>query len=65
MLRDESNLVKAPHRRTAYTDQQLQEFAQCADPVGGPLYFMDNFFYIQHPVRGKMRYHPFDYQIRL
>jgi hypothetical protein len=37
----------------------------CADPVTGPQYFMDNFFYIQHPVRGKMLYHPFDYQKRL
>jgi len=26
---------------------------------------MDHFFYIQHPTRGKMLYHPFDYQKRL
>jgi hypothetical protein len=26
---------------------------------------MDNFFHIQHPIRGKMLYHPFDYQKRL
>ena len=26
---------------------------------------MDNFFHIQHPVKGKMLYHPFDYQKRL
>jgi hypothetical protein len=29
------------------------------------MYFMDNFFYIQHPTRGKMLYHPFEYQKRL
>jgi hypothetical protein len=29
------------------------------------MYFMNNFFYIQHPVRGKMLYHPFEYQERL
>jgi hypothetical protein len=29
------------------------------------MYFMDNFFYIQHPVRGKMLYHPYEYQKRL
>jgi hypothetical protein len=29
------------------------------------MYFMNNFFYIQHPVRGKMLYHPFEYQKRL
>ena len=37
----------------------------CADADSGPLYFMDHFFYIQHPTRGKMLYHPFDYQKRL
>ena len=58
-------LVKAPHRREIYTDQELAEFAACADPVTGPLYFMDNFFYIQHPTQGKMLYHPFAYQERL
>jgi hypothetical protein len=58
-------LVKAPHRKQVYTEQELEEFARCADPVDGPMYFMDNFFYIQHPVRGKMVYHPFEYQKRL
>lgn len=61
----ETVLVKAPHRREVYSEQELTEFALCADPVTGPLYFMDNFFYIQHPTRGKMLYHPFDYQKRL
>ena len=36
-----------------------------ADPVTGTIYFMDNFFYIQHPTRGKMLYHPFEYQRKL
>lgn len=61
----EGVLVKAPHKRTVFTDEQLREFVACADPVTGPQYFMDNFFYIQHPTRGKMLYHPFDYQKRL
>ena len=59
------NLIKAPYKNMAYTDQQLREFAACADPVSGPMYFLDNFFYIQHPVKGRMLYHPFDYQRRL
>jgi hypothetical protein len=58
-------LIKAPYSRLAYTDQQLREFAACADPVTGPMYFMDNFFFIQHPVKGRLLYHPFDYQRRL
>ena len=65
MALTESTLVKAPYRRQHWTDEQLEEFMKCADPVAGPQYFMDNFFYIQHPTRGKMLYHPFDYQKRL
>lgn len=61
----ETILVKAPHRREVFSEQELAEFAQCADPVSGPMYFMDHFFYIQHPTRGKMRYHPYEYQRRL
>jgi hypothetical protein len=61
----ESVLIKAPHRRQSFTDEQLAEFVACADPVTGPMSFMDNFFYIQHPTRGKMLYHPFEYQKRL
>ena len=65
MSQTESTLVKAPYRQQHWTDQQLAEFMACADPVTGPEYFMDHFFHIQHPTRGKMLYHPFDYQKRL
>ena len=61
----ESVLVKKAHTPTLYTDQQLEDFARCVDPVTGPAYFLDNFFYIQHPTRGRMLLHPFEYQHRL
>ena len=61
----ESNLVKTPYKKQSFTAEQLEEFMKCADPITGPQYFMDNFFYIQHPIRGKVLYHPFDYQKRL
>jgi hypothetical protein len=61
----ESVLTKSPYQLVSYSDEQLDEFARCADPVTGPLYFMDHFFYIQHPTRGRMVYHPFEYQRRL
>ena len=64
-MADASNLIKQPHRRHSYTDTQLEEFVSCADPDSGPMYFLDHFFHIQHPTRGKMIYHPFDYQKRL
>jgi len=65
MPKSEVVLVKAPYTSIEYTDQQIREFAACADPVTGPMYFLDNFFYIQHPTRGRMLYHPFEYQKRL
>jgi len=58
-------LVKAPHQRSVYTAQQIDEFRRCADPETGPMYFMDNFFYIQHPTRGRVLYHPYEYQKKL
>jgi hypothetical protein len=62
---NEQDLVKVPYKKQYYTPKQLKEFALCADPVTGPEYFMSNFFYIQHPVRGKLKYQPYDYQKRL
>ena len=64
-MSQETALVKTPYKNTVFTDTQLAEFVACADPVTGPAYFMDHFFHIQHPTRGKMLYHPFDYQKRL
>lgn len=61
----EGVLVKKAHKKHTYTDKQIAEFASCMDPVTGPEYFMRNFFYIQHPTRGKIQYVPFDYQIDL
>ena len=58
-------LVKKPHQATAFTQEQLQEFVKCSDPITGPEYFMSNYFYIQHPTKGRMLYQPFDYQVRL
>ena len=62
---EDQNLVKTPYKKQAYTEEQLREFAACCDPVTGPEYFMRNFFYIQHPVKGKMQYTPYEYQTRL
>lgn len=59
------SLVKTPYQKTTFTQKQLQEFVKCCDPDTGYLYFMDNFFMIQHPTRGSMNYHPWEYQKRL
>jgi len=59
-------LVKTPYKKTVFkTDKDLQDFIKCCDPDTGYLYFMDNFFYIQHPTKGSLVYHPYPYQKRL
>ena len=59
-------LVKQPYVKTQFnSDKELDEFVKCCDPDTGYLYFMDNFFMIQHPTKGSMNYHPWEYQKRL
>lgn len=59
------SLIKNPHKPENFTPKQLEEFAKCADPKTGPLFFMENFFTIQHPTRGSMLYKPYQYQEEL
>ena len=40
----------------------IKELVQCSDPNTGYLYFLENFFYIQHPVKGKLLFKPYEYQ---
>jgi hypothetical protein len=61
----ENVIVKKAHQKESFTEQQILEIARCADPVTGPKYFMDNFFFIQHPTKGAIQYHPWEYQQRL
>jgi len=60
------SLIKTPYQKTIFkTDKDLEDFIKCCDPETGYLHFMDNFFYIQHPTRGSIQYHPYKYQQRL
>jgi Terminase large subunit, T4likevirus-type, N-terminal/Terminase RNaseH-like domain len=61
----ETAIIKTPYRAMSMTEQQILEFARCADPVAGPGYFMSNCFFIQHPTRGAIQYIPYEYQERL
>lgn len=58
-------LIKKPHAQETFSEEYLREFVNCADPTSGPQYFLRNYFYIQHPVRGRLLYDPYDYQVRL
>lgn len=60
------SLVKDPYVKTHFkTQQELDDFVKCCDPIDGYKYFMDNFFMIQHPTRGAIVYHPYGYQRKL
>jgi hypothetical protein len=61
----ENKLVKTPHSTQRFTEQDIIDLGLCMDPVNGPHYFLKNFFYIQHPVKGKIKYDAFDYQHEL
>ena len=58
-------LIKKAHKQESYTHKQIQEFAACADSRSGPMHFLENYFYIQHPTKGKLLYTPFEYQQKL
>ena len=64
-MSNEANIIKTPYQKVNFTQEQIQEFMKCADPDTGPEHFMSNYFNIQHPVKGKMVYKPFEYQKRL
>ena len=61
----DGNLIKKAHQTQRWTEQDIEHLLKCQDPDRGPHYFLDNFFYIQHPVKGKLKYAPFEYQQRL
>jgi len=66
MARNVDNaLTKRAHIKQQWTEQQIQDMISCMDPEFGYLYFAKNFFHIQHPVKGKLLFDPFEYQLNL
>lgn len=61
----DSTLVKRAHSTQKYTNEQVEDILGCLDPINGPHYFLERFFHIQHPTKGKLLYSPFDYQRKL
>jgi hypothetical protein len=58
-------LTKKAHTKETYTNAQIEDIAKCMDPNDGYLHFARNFAYIQHPVKGKLLFEPFEYQLGL
>jgi hypothetical protein len=61
----DTSLVKQPFSQFEYDSTTLREFQKCCDPLDGALYFMENFMWIQHPIKGSMQFKPFPYQLAL
>jgi hypothetical protein len=61
----DDKLVKRAYTKVAYTKEQIDELKACMDPITGPEYFVTNFMYIQHPMRGREKIVLYDFQIDL
>ena len=58
----DTKLTKSPYKREEYTSDQLVELALC---MKDPKHFMLNYCYIQHPVKGRLLFTLYDYQVGL
>jgi hypothetical protein len=65
MANKQDKLIKTAHTTQKFTEQDIEDLQGCMDPINGPHYFLEHFFHIQHPVKGKLLYEPFEYQKRL
>jgi hypothetical protein len=61
----DGKLVKQANITQRFTEDDLDALAKCMNPDTGPHYFLENFFYIQHPTKGKVKYEPYEYQKKL
>ena len=58
-------LTKKAHKTERFEEQQIIDLQMCSDTEIGYLYFSRYFFHIQHSVKGKLLFEPFDYQVNL
>jgi len=58
-------LIKKANKQETYTESQIEDLMKCMDPDEGYLHFAKHFAHIQHPVKGKLLFDPFEYQLRL
>jgi hypothetical protein len=58
----DEKLIKKAHSKVKYNQKMFDELEACMHPETGPMYYMENFMYIQHPIQGRLKFAPFDYQ---
>lgn len=61
----DDKLVKKAYQKVTYTKEQIDELKACMDPDTGPLYFIQNYMYIQHALKGRQKLQLFDFQLDL
>ena len=54
-----ADLTKKPYQKTQFSNTQLLEFSKC---MTDPFYFLNQYFWIQHPTQGQMLYAAYPYQ---
>lgn len=55
-------LVKAPYKKENYTENQIAEIVKSATD---PVYFIQQYMWVQHPTKGRVRFMLYDYQVEL
>jgi hypothetical protein len=55
-------LVKQAYKKENYTENQITEIVKS---VTDPVYFIQEYMWVQHPTRGRVRFHLYDYQVDL
>lgn len=58
----DASLVKRGHTKNTYDVYKLRELKRC---IKDPVYFLENYMKIQHPVKGAMSFKPYDFQREL
>ena len=58
----DSDQVKKANKKHKYTKEQVLQLEKCMDEKAGPLFFMETFMKIQHPTKGSMKFHMYEYQ---
>lgn len=58
----DTSLIKRGHSKVTYDAYKLKELKKC---LVDPVYFLENYMKIQHPVRGGIPFDPYDFQREL
>ena len=58
-------IIKKANRQERFTKKQVNELEKCLNPVTGVFHFLENYFNIQHPIKGRLLYKAYPFQLKL